>query len=282
MFVSASASATIRSAAPAVPVRQPLTDEQLFKLAPSIFAAAAHDSRSERYTYIPTIEILRRLREEGYLPFAANQTGTRDANKRAHTRHMIRLRKLDAFNLQRGEEVNEIVMVNSHDGTSAVQLRPGVFRVLCSNGLVSGRHMGEIRVPHKGDVVHDVIDGVFRVVEDFELVDAQKDAMKGMQLAPAERLAFARAALALKYDAEAGAAPIDEAQLLDVRRSADQAPDLWTTFNVVQENMLKGGLRARSANKRRMTTRPVQGIDQNIKLNRALWTLADEMRKLKG
>jgi hypothetical protein len=142
--------------------------------------------------------------------------------------------------------------------------------------------MGEIRVPHKGDVVHDVIDGVFRVVEDFELVDAQKDAMKGMQLAPAERLAFARAALALKYDAEAGAAPIDEAQLLDVRRSADQAPDLWTTFNVVQENMLKGGLRARSANKRRMTTRPVQGIDQNIKLNRALWTLADEMRKLKG
>lgn len=263
-------------------VRQPMTDEQLIKVAPSIFANEAHDSRSERYTYIPTIDILRKLRGEGYLPFAATQTRTRDADKREHTKHMIRLRKLDSFNLQRGEEVNEIVMVNSHDGSSAYQLMPGVFRVVCSNGLVSGKHMGEIRVPHKGNVVDDVIEGVFRVVEDFELIDSQKDAMKGLQLDPTERLAFARSALQLKYDTEAAAAPIHERQLLDVRRSADNGGDLWTTFNVVQENMIKGGVRARTASNRRTTTRAVQGIDQSIKLNRALWTLAEEMRKLKG
>ena len=105
---------------------------------------------------------------------------------------MVRLRKLDSFNLERGEEVNEIVMVNSHDGTSAYQLIPGVFRVVCSNGLVSGKHMGEIRVPHKGNVINEVIEGVFRVVEDFELIDSQKDAMKGVRLDPEERLAFAR------------------------------------------------------------------------------------------
>lgn len=264
------------------PVRQPLTDDELFKIAPSIFANQAHDSRSERYTYIPTIAVLRRLRDEGYLPFTATQSRARDAGKREHTKHMIRLRKLDSFNLERGEEVNEIVMVNSHDGTSAYQLIPGVFRVVCSNGLVSGKHMGEIRVPHKGNVINEVIEGVFRVVEDFELIDSQKDAMKGVRLDPEERLAFARSALSLKYDTDNAPAPIGDSQLLHTRRIADDKEDLWTTFNVVQENMLKGGVRARIATNRRTTTRPVQGIDQSIKLNRALWTLAEEMRKLKG
>ena len=73
MYLSAP---TIRRAAASSSalVRQPMTDEQLIKVAPSIFANEAHDSRSERYTYIPTIEILRKLRGEGYLPFAATQT----------------------------------------------------------------------------------------------------------------------------------------------------------------------------------------------------------------
>jgi hypothetical protein len=263
--------------------RQPLNDEQLRKVAPSIFAGAAHDSRSERYTYIPTIDVLRKLGAEGgYFPFAATQTRCRDKEKREHTKHMIRLRKFDDFNLQRGEEVNEIVMVNSHDGTSAYLLMPGVFRVLCENGLVSGKSLGEFRVQHKCDVVDNVIDGVFRVVEDFQLMDEQKDVMKSLNLSPAERLAFARSALALRYDTAIADAPITGDKLLQVHRHGDTGDDLWTTFNVVQENMLKGGVRGRTANNRRMTTRPVQGVDQNIKLNRALWTLAEEMAKIKG
>lgn len=280
-----SAPTVISAGTPVTPARVPMSDEQLRKLVPSIFADGAHDSRSERYTYIPTIDVLHKLRDEGYFPFAAMQSRVRDEDKRAHTKHMIRLRQLDSFNLERGQEVNEIVMVNSHDGTSAYQLMPGVFRVVCSNGLVSGHHMGEIRIPHKGDVVNDVIEGVFRVVEDFELIDSQKDQMKQVQLAPQERLAFARSALALKYvcdDESKATAPIEAKQLLTVHRHADNQNDLWTTFNVVQENMIKGGLRCRTANNRRTSTRSVQGIDQGIKLNRALWTLAEEMRKLKA
>ena len=57
-------------------------------------------------------------------------------------------------------------------------------------------------------------------------------------------------------------------------------PDLWSVFNRTQENLTQGGLR--SANGRRQQTRPVQGIDQNIRLNRALWLLADGMRQLKA
>lgn len=262
--------------------RQPMTDDQLRKVAPSIFADSAHDSRSDRYSYIATIAVLRRLKDEGYLPFAATQTRTRNSDKREHTKHMIRLRHANDFNAQRGQEVNEIVMVNSHDGTSAYLLMPGVYRVICENGLVSGKNMGEHRVHHKGPVIDNVIEGVFRVVEDFKIIDEQKDVMKSLNLAPAERLAFARAALELRYDTDKMAAPVNETQLLKTRRHEDASADLWTTFNVVQENMLKGGLHGRNANNRRMQTRPVQGVDQSIKLNRALWTLAAEMQKLKG
>ncbi|MFP3531730.1 DUF932 domain-containing protein, partial [Burkholderia sp. SIMBA_013] len=98
-----------------------------------------------------------------------------------------------------------------------------------------------------------------------------------------EQHAFARSALALRYDptdAEAPA-PIAESQLLAPRRFEDRRDDLWTVFNRVQENLTKGGLHGRSRTGRAMSTRPITGIDQDVKLNRALWMLADAMRQMK-
>jgi hypothetical protein len=69
--------------------------------------------------------------------------------------------------------------------------------------------------------------------------------------------------------------------VLDPRRTADAGQDLWSTFNVVQENVVRGGLEYRSANGRRNRTRSVTGIAQNVSVNKALWTLAEEMAKLK-
>lgn len=98
-----------------------------------------------------------------------------------------------------------------------------------------------------------------------------------------EQHAFARSALALRYDPTDAdtPAPITDSQLLDARRFEDRRDDLWTVFNRVQENLTKGGLRGRSASGRAISTRPVTGIDQNVKLNRALWMLADAMRQIK-
>src|SRR3546814_20077482 len=65
------------------------------------------------------------------------------------------------------------------------------------------------------------------------------------------------------------------------RRFEERKADLWSTFNRVQENFIKGGLSGRAANGRQQRTRAVQGIDQNLKLNRALWMLAEGMQQLK-
>ena len=256
-----------------------LSDEQISAVAPSIFAEEKHASRSERYTYIPTSDVLRGLRKEGFSPFMVCQTRTRDDAKRDHTKHMIRLRHASQID---GKEANEIILLNSHDGSSSYQMLSGVFRFVCSNGMVCGDILSDIRIRHKGNIVDNVIEGAFRVLDDFDLVNGQKDGMKSLTLNEGEQAAFARAALTLKYDTELTPAPITENQILRPKRMEDRSDDLWTTFNCVQENLVRGGLRGRSATGQVSTTREVKGIDQNIKLNRALWVLAEEMRKIKG
>jgi hypothetical protein len=130
--------------------------------------------------------------------------------------------------------------------------------------------------------VDNVIEGAFRVLEDFELVDQSREGMKALGLNTGEQSAFAHAALSLKSDTENVPAPITEQQLLRPRRIADAVGDLWTTFNRVQENMVRGGLPACTATGRHTRTRAIQGMDQIVKLNRALWVLAEEMRRLKA
>lgn len=248
-------------------------------VAPSIFAQEAHESRSERYTYIPTIEILNGLRAHGFQPFMVAQTRVRDEAHRDHTKHMIRLRHANHIG---AKEANEIILVNSHNGASSYQMLAGVFRFACANGMVCGNTHQDIRIPHKGDVMDQVLDGAHTILEEFDLITEKKEAMRSVQLAQPEQLALARAALAMRYDPAKQAAPIEADQLLRPRRMDDAGGDLWSTFNRIQENMIKGGQQGPRVNGRRRSTRAISGIDQNIALNRGLWTLAEEMASLHG
>ena len=153
---------------------------------------------------------------------------------------------------------------------------------MCSNGLVCGDTVADVRVPHKGNVAGHVIAGAYEVLSGFERVKESRDLMRAITLDDGESEVFARAALALKYDDPDKPAPITENQILMPRRFDDRRPDLWSVFNRTQENLTKGGLHGRAANGRRQQTRPVQGIDSDIRLNRALWLLADGMRALKA
>ena len=126
-----------------------------------------------------------------------------------------------------------------------------------------------------------MIEGAYEVLHGFDQVQNSRDAMRGITLHDGEAEVFARSALALKYDEPGKTLPITESQILRPRRFDDNREDLWSTFNRIQENLVKGGLPGRSANGRQQRTRPVHGIDQNVRLNRALWLLADGLRQLK-
>ncbi len=267
------------SRSPVLRSEHPLPDDQIRSVAPSIFADAPHESRSQRYAYIPTATVLTELRKEGFQPFMVTQTRVRDEDRRDFTKHMVRLRHATQIN---AAEANEIILLNSHDGTSSYQLLAGMFRFVCKNGLVCGDTVADVRVPHKGDVAGQVIEGAYEVLHGFDRALASRESMQAVTLDDGESEVFARAALALKYDDPDKPAPITETQVLMPRRVDDRRPDLWSVFNRTQENLIKGGLNGRAANGRRQSTRAVQGIDQNLRLNRALWLLADGMRQLKA
>jgi hypothetical protein len=263
---------------------QPMGEDQMRAVAPSIFAEGKHASRSQRYTHIPTIDVLRGLDREGFKPFMVAQAQSRVEGKTAFTKHMIRLRHADQVNAR--DAANEIILINSHDGASAYQMLAGMFRFVCHNGLIAGQVCEDIRIPHKGNISQEVIEGAFRVLGDFEAVNASADGMKALSLEDDEQAAFAAAALALRFGDRGQdgqpPAPITAGQLNQANRPEDGGPSLWATLQRVQENATRGGQIGRSVQGHRLRTRAVNGIDGNVSLNRALWVLAEEMKKLKA
>ncbi|EIQ6929209.1 DUF945 domain-containing protein [Salmonella enterica] len=253
---------------------RPLTREELMQYTPSVFGEDKHASRSDRYSYIPTITLLENLRREGFEPFFACQSRVRDPGKREHTRHLLRLRRAGQIT---GQQVPEIIILNSHDGSSSYQLLPGYFRQVCTNSLVCGQSLGEIRVPHRGDIVGKVIEGAYDVLGVFDRVEEKREAMQSLLLPPPAQQALAKAALTYRFGEEHQ--PVTTAQVLTPRRREDYGQDLWTVWNTLQENLLKGGLPGRTVQGKRTHTRAVNGIDGDIRLNRALWVMAEQMQQ---
>ncbi|ECI3628907.1 DUF945 domain-containing protein, partial [Salmonella enterica subsp. diarizonae] len=178
---------------------RPLTREELMQYTPSVFGEDKHASRSDRYSYIPTITLLENLRREGFEPFFACQSRVRDPGKREHTRHLLRLRRTGQIT---GQQVPEIIILNSHDGSSSYQLLPGYFRQVCTNSLVCGQSLGEIRVPHRGDIVGKVIEGAYDVLGVFDRVEEKREAMQSLLLPPPAQQALAKAALTYRFGEE--------------------------------------------------------------------------------
>ena len=262
---------------------QALTNDQLHRIAPSIFAQHADDKRGQRYRFVPTIEVVNAMRAEGFNPVKVTASKAKTEEGMDYVKHSIRFRResdMDTKLAKVGQILPEIALTNSHNGTSGFIVDPALLRLICTNGLVAATSQGTLRYRHSGkdDLTGRVLEGVFSVVEDFPLIADRIEEWQGTILTHDQRLAFARAALPLRFDEDAG---IEPQQLLTARRYGDRSEDLFTTFNVVQENLVRGGLSmTRSEKGRRRTTREIKNVDRDLKLNRALWTLADEMAKL--
>jgi len=122
------------------------------------------------------------------------QTRVRNESHRDYTKYMIQLRHASQIT---GFEANEIVLLNSHNGTSNYQILAGMFRFVCSNGLVCGDTVADVRIPHKGAVTSLVIEDAYEVLQGFEYVRDARDSMRAITLDDGETQVFARSALAL-------------------------------------------------------------------------------------
>lgn len=273
--------------------RNPLTDEQLRSAVPSAFAIQPYEGMSSKYAFIPTSRVIDAMRGNGYLPTEANQSVVRLPGKTPFAKHLIRFSATAWNPTLVGEEALEVVLINSHDGSSAYKLMLGIIRFACTNGLiVADGTVESISVRHSGNIVDDVLNASVSLIENGTKVQDRIVEWKGISVSDLEAKLFAEQAVSLRYDE---ASPITPAQALTVRRREDQANNLWTVFNRVQENLTQGGIVPRDENGRRRTTlnaetgqtrrvpktRPVKGINENVKLNRALFALAEGFATLK-
>lgn len=248
----------------------------LRKHAPSVFATEPYNKMSDKYRFIPTIEVVDALAAQGFTPSKAYESRTRLLDKHGYAKHLIRFRNTDALP-QVGDLIPEIVLTNSHDGSSSFQITAGLYRLVCSNGLTVGNDQIAVRQRHSGHI-DDILEGVFSVVEDFPKVADTAREWQGIELTTSQRIAFARAATPLRWDDDgAGNYPVNPSHLLQPVRTGDLGKDLWTTFNVVQEHIIKGGMRAIGSNGRRRRSKAVNSVNEDQRLNRALWTLAAEL-----
>ena len=238
----------------------PLAEEQMRSAAPSIFATGKHASRSERYTYIPTIEVLRGLRKEGFEPFMVAQSKSRIEGKTEYTKHMIRMRHAGQVERRgRGQRDHPDQQPRRRELVPDAGRRVPL-RLLQRPGL-SATVSNDIRIPHKGNVQDEVIEGAFRVLDDFEAVDASTDAMKALTLNDDEERAFATAALALRYGERSEGqppAPITAEQLIEARRPEDFGRQpLDDASSASRRTCMRGGQPGRSTQGRRIRTREV-------------------------
>ncbi len=252
-----------------------LSLETVRQRAPAIFAASPHERMSARYTFIPTERVLAGLTNVGFVPVDARQAHTRSTSP-LHARHIVRLRRRFET-VQLNDSVLEILFLNSHDGTSAYQLRIGIFRVVCTNGLIVSRSAFPTQcVAHRGNIVDEVVIGALQMTERFESLASQIERMEQRRLPKDDQIQFAERALELRFP-QGGESGLEPAQLLTCRRVEDVGDDLWRVTNRIQENLLRGGLRRRTITGRLIRTRSITAIAQDVRINSGLWDLAMEV-----
>jgi hypothetical protein len=251
--------------------RAALSLDYLRHSAPAAFASHRFDRTGDNYVFISTQQLVEALIDAGFYPTDARQRRSR-GERRGYARHMIRFRQ--AGELRVVDCMPEIILINSHDATSAYQLRGGLYRFVCCNGLIlSLAEFGMIRVPHRGNVLASVVEGAQQLSRHMEGIGHVIERMARTELDERAQRTFAQQALELRYRGK-NHFPYDAGKPLEARRESDQGRDLWTVYNKVQENVICGGIAGRTAVGRRTTSRRINSIDEDIRINVALWQQA--------
>lgn len=273
--------------------KRPVTNDELKRYYPAIFAESEKETLSDKYLYIPTYKLLAGLESQGFTIVGAKQSRSR-TNSAEHSKHVVYLshQALSRDLTTVGEELPMLALTNSHNGLSSFAIDTAFFRLVCSNGLMlPTSSMSSARIVHKVGMERDVIEAASRVVSSFPEQVKQIQAMKQIQLSTSEQMLLAESAANLAFEPEvielnkqAGYDLIP--RILKPKRSADYGQDLWKTFNVIQEHVIKGGLRVVNQNEQGQRsvrkTRAVNSIDRDSKLNKELMTLAQKFAELKG
>jgi len=256
-----------------------LTNTDIAQYAPSIFADEPAPGASSRYQFVRTIEVIDTMRNAGFEVVQASQSKTYSAEKKPYAKHLVRLVHRDYLEgkLQVGDFVPEIAMTNSHNRTSAYHMMAALKVLACLNGMMlPSAQYGNIRVLHNDPRMMDhIIDGT-DLIREVHMNHAlpRIERMKQIELSKQQAVDFATGATLLKW----GEKRPDHADgLLSVRRAEDDSNTLWSVFNRVQENAMKGGYLAQDRGGRNVKTAGINSVNRDIDFNAGIWTFANRV-----
>ena len=284
---------------------QALNDEDIKYLCPVAFKdkmTKAEINRlglSKHYSFVPTMNVVNDLRALGYEVVDAKQVKARKKSTNGYQKHMITFEhpkyKLDQVNeveisdgktetqVTKAEEYPQILLTNSHDGGNAFTLSAGIFRLVCSNGLViKTEDYGSARLVHKGYSFEAVQELVKQFEETVGKVLDKITEMKKVQLTKEQQIEFAKKAALLRFTAKSYnedniADVVDIDDLLNVERKEDAGNGLYEVFNRVQESLINGKYTYLGTKDKPRKARPIKNFKQNIEVNKKLSELAFEL-----
>jgi len=229
---------------------------------------------SDKYKLAKTSEMVKRIEGLGFTmsKFVALKCRKKERQGFQKHRAIFTSPELKAT----ADGVPQLLLTNSHDGTSSVVLQLGFFRYVCSNGLIVGNNIiAPVRVRHSGnDFDERLIVAINHIVAQAHKLTESIDKMKSIVLSDSEILAFQREALQKRL----GDAKI-ESFSMPVHRNEDTATDLFTVMNVVQENLIRGGARvilAQDGKRKDKAIRRVNSLVSQTEINTMLWDLASQ------
>jgi hypothetical protein len=253
-----------------------LSNEQIKTIAPSIFTATAASNVSSHYTHIPTSQVMEDMRQLGWNVVDAKQVKARKGV--GFQKHLIVFRNQNVvINGSDGDTVfPQILLTNSHDGKNAFTFKCAIFRMVCENGLVvSTQEFSDIKLRHMGYTFEQLQEKIKGVIESLPLTIDSMNKMKNIQLSEEMAIKFATKAISTRFkEDEIKHITIDFKELLKPVRKEDEAKDLWTVFNVVQEKIITGDFKYTIGTKNRKA-RQIKNFQQDIKLNEQLWEVAE-------
>jgi len=260
--------------------------EELKTYAPAAFATKAADGVTDRYTFIGSEEIVSRIVDLGWELHSAKQNGPNP-----FSRHMVRFTNpnLGWFKTKTDNVMPQIILDNSHNRASGLQLHMGLFRLVCTNGLVvaiPGMYSG-IKFRHMGvdkEALKKILDAS---AEQYKLVGDHVNDMMEVRMSQDQSEEFAVKAIARRephmFINEDGTinmkkltASTNPKEIITPIRGEDRADNLWTVFNVIQERMIKGGYARITASGRNSTVRGLTNAVRNVELNKELWGIAED------
>lgn len=234
---------------------------------PALYAQHASPRMSERYQFYSTQELIEPLLAERWEITSAIQVKGHHKHNSEYAKHMVRITHPS---LKLGEDRIEAIISNSHNGRSKLDMTLGAWRFVCSNGIMVGTSLDAFTIPHT-QAFEIVQARAEQIIERAPEVAEVFDAWKARNTDEDERHALAIAAAYVRWP-HREEPPVDPRELLAVRRSEDRGNDLWTVFQRLQENVMRGG--APTLQNARRHVRGIRAIDETIRVNRGLWQVA--------